>query len=476
MAATTEIYRHRLTAPNPLDMSVTNKARWTFNYSMKRLFPDTEFGIEVLTAVIKNEINKAGTLEMDVILNENDALVPYRDFISVSDKYKEGTSLAIRDIIFFGRVINITCDATLVSHVTCEGYLACLADCPMLSGEKANPFKIKKGKNLKEQFSTAITAYTDLLKRGDVSWACNFARKADVPDSDVSISLGTSCGDFIVNTLVSTYGGVIRLEYSNNSIPFGNNKIKVIWQDGPNENPNYYEQTGEIKWKVNMLDASYETVQDEFFTGIIPWYEDSDNKKHTYGMITANGRTYPTYYLKTSLASTHGTILKSVGFKDCKDVKALKEKAKKWIARYCTDYGSQYTFKAIDMHYLGTYDTDKVMYYPDTGEFHSVDSTASSSIKNTVNNLHPDPPPGSPIYRRRIHVLDKVAVTYPPFMKYIDSKEKRNKMICISAEYDIMNPENDTFVIGPVVPPDISDIKFITRQHSGSNYGGGKPK
>lgn len=460
ISVTTEIYRHRLTSPDPFS-APESRVRWTFNRSQKRIFPTGNSGIEVLTAVIQNEVNKAGTLEMDVILNDDDLLVPYRDFISVSDKYVSTTNNTTleRDILFFGRVISVTVDGTSTSHITCEGYLACLADCPMTSHNKNDPFKIPTGGWLQSQFSIAVETYSELLKRGDVKWECKFSKQYEALDSEVSISLGTSCGDFIISTLVNTYGGVVYLKRSSNSIPFGNGKLTVVWQDGPDENPNYYTENGEIKWRVNLVEASYETTQDTLFTAIMPWYNDwGSGKSKKWLVIKQNGHYYPTYYIKQNMVTKYGLIIQSVGFDDCKKPEDLQKKAKKWLNRNCKDYGSQYTFKAIDLHHVTNYDKDNIAY--DRANNTLIVSGGSGTIQNNVL----DQQITSGGYTKRIHVLDKVAITYPPYMKHIDSTAKRDKMICTSVEYDIMNPENDSFTIGAVIPPDLTDIKFVTKK------------
>lgn len=436
-------------------------ASFTKSYAKKRLFPpkfsddngDGDYAddsIIVLSATIKNEINKAGTLEMDILTVDEDLLKPYWDFICVFDRYDSQT----KDVLFFGRVITVECQPDGTSHVICEGHLACLTDAPMMSMSKVSPFKFSENKSgksvswtLGRAFSTAMHWYREILKRDDLACLTNlsYSRINYAPEGELSISAGTSCGSFIMDELIGNYGGIVTITYDNYTIPFGNNPARINWIDDPTSISTWsIVSDSDIHYKVNLLDVSYENANSEIFTAVMPWFDQDPEDDYSWRCFSiGNGFETPAWYEKQEMVNKYGLILISRSFSGCKTGDDLKRKATEWLKINCRDYAATYTFKAVDLHYIDPYDSD----------------VSSSNASPSNINRHWD----GRQYTKRIHILDKVEVTYPQYIKHLDTTAQRSKMICLSVTYDLFHPENDEFVIGPVIPPDLSEMKFISK-------------
>lgn len=130
------------------------------------------------------------------------------------------------------------------------------------------------------------------------------------------------------------------------------------------------------------------------------------------------------YHSKTEYEQAiekYGAIFKVLNFSDVDDVNLLQRYAKEWIRRNYYDGVLSFTVKAIDLHLLG-YDTDKIKcgdYLP-------------------------------------IEFLDLYKT---PVTKYLT---------CMSVQYDLFHPENDTYKIG--IPDVSADIKYRESLSSASSY------
>lgn len=131
------------------------------------------------------------------------------------------------------------------------------------------------------------------------------------------------------------------------------------------------------------------------------------------------------YHLKTDYEEAinrHGVIYKIVQFSDAAEPQLIKNYANEWIRRNYYDGVLSFTVKAVDLHLLG-FNKDKLM----VGDRINVEFKEDADPTN---------------------VNDNGLVT----------KTVTRRMTCLSAQYDLIKPENSSFKIGI---PDIStNIKY----------------
>lgn len=124
----------------------------------------------------------------------------------------------------------------------------------------------------------------------------------------------------------------------------------------------------------------------------------------------------------------YGVIYKVVSFSEISDVEELKTACREWIRKNYYDGVLSFTVKGIDLHLLG-YDKDKLI------------------------------------------VGDRIEVE---FLDLYGEAPVTKRLTCLSAQYDILKPENSSYKIG--IPDVSASIKYRKSVNTSSSKGGAATK
>jgi len=411
----------------------------------------------ILNGKLKLEVNKAGTFDFDILPSHScyEALRRYIHYIRVDED---------NETIFYGRIMSISMDFSGLKHVTCEGLMANLTDCPMYNALA----KQSKNKNISENILKfkgeyvawdlvieALRAYRNLA-RTDIVFdprgtdASEFRWLFD--DKLGGIDISGSVGDFIISTVIENVGGILYMSYvkqSNDDILGELHLIPdpAMWKSRLHVDLYTKAINQTIEFGENLIDLSAEYDSDDVKSAIgvkwqkgsndIPDDDDDDESSSDEGSSSTDdssssgsqclfayatdvdsGRSIviPVMYGMSGLYMVGGEI-KSF---NALDEESASRTASKYADTYCDyDFGTEpfdsLSIKAIDLHYFSNGNYEKINY------------------------------------------LDYVRIVSPAhgIDKY---------MFCSSVEIDLDNPANNSYTFVDYKLKEPSDEKYLSRR------------
>lgn len=375
----------------------------------------------LLSPQLKMEVNKSGSLSFVMLPNHEyfDTIQPMKTVITVY----EDTS-----IIFFGRVIEAPVDFYRQKKVTCEGALSFLLDTVI------TPFTFdkKNQKTIRQIFRHIVHEHNTCLD-GQDAW-----KQFSIDDTYVTVTPkenGTvddtdyweykSYGDTfstLTSELVDVYGGILRTRH--NAEIYGDYESVTNYLDyikDPSQNPEGYRQNNQaIEFGVNLLDFEAEYPVSDIFTVLMPIGSD----KLTISSVNNDSP----YLVNQEAVNKFGRIVKVQQWSGIKKADELKTKAQRYLDYHTKVYTDNLKIKAIDLHYF---------------------SDAAHQLK----------------------LLDKVQVYSEPHD--IGTNEPL-VLFCLSAELDLQNPENNSYLLGSHIPEYKDKAELTQKSSSGRSAGGGR--
>lgn len=319
------------------------------------------------------------------------------------------------DILFRGRVIEATPDFYKQKSITCEGDLSFLLD------SAASPFKYSgsEKKTIRQIFEKIITDHNEQM-RGNSAWKRFIVGEVSVTGANTQDEWeNTSYSDSssVMNSqLVDVYGGILK---TRTVLEGSNLRTYIDYVNDPTQ-MEYPLNNQTIEFGVNLLefDASYPVS--DIFTVLLPIGKD----KTTIASVNGGSR-----YLENSDAiAKFGRIVKAKAWSDISKPTTLKTKAQEYLNEHSKLFSDDLTIKAIDLHYL-----------------------------------NPD--------NQRIQLCDRVKVYSEP---HGIGTESDMILFCLEIEYDLQNPENNSYKLGTFIPSDKDKSKIKNRGSRGSSRGGRK--
>lgn len=362
---------------------------------------------------LKVEVNKSGSLSFTMPSNHEyfDDIHPMKTLILVYQG---------NDILFRGRVIEAKIDFFKQKKVTCEGDLSFLLDSVI------RPFEYigeSKKKTIRQVFKKVIDDHNAQMIENS-TW-----KRFSYDDSHITVTIDetkdvnatdewnyTSFGDTssVLNSeFLDVYGGLLMTRTVNQN---GSLVTYLDYIKDPSQNPSgFITNQQEIEFGVNLLELDSSYPVSDIFTVLMPIGSD----KLTIEDVNNNSP-----YLENQAAiAKFGRIVKVEQWSDVKKADELKQKGQKFLDQHGAIFSDDLTVKAIDLHYLG-------------------------------QSNHP------------LKLLDKVAV-------YSDPHDINTVLLCLSVEYDLQNPENNSYKLGTYIPSDKHKGKTKKSGGGGGGRGGG---
>lgn len=389
---------------------------------------DNPAGYDFAPGVLKDEVNKAGSFEFD-IYPEHPLyydLKPFYTYIGVEDSEQT----ANESILFYGRIINMTIDMYGAKHVTCEGLLANLLDCPAyMPDSDVNEILSIKSQGTYWLFLYALTAYDELLNRGDIVFGNVDSSIRIMSDEMIEYknSITQNCGDFIMS-LLDTFGGIIETNYNPMSYRINGT---LNWKTDPISEPNRFTINGqEFVFGENIISANFDTADSTKIGGIFPFgYCTIDGNEEVYYNAVRNSRTghymplVINKYGSSASVDYHYPIkaaqIEGADTGNGMDGPYFKELSERYAMLHCQEYVNDVTINGVDEYFIGK----------------------------------------AP---RRIHIMDRVHVSVP-YAQYDETK------YCLSYELDIANPANSQFKFGDYKPISSQKAYYISTHISSKN-------
>lgn len=351
------------------------------------------------------------------------------------------------DDIFYGRVLNVSASTVFqTKSVICEGWYAFLND------------SYYEGKQEKFRDKTTLEQYfTNILNNHN----SNVPDKAIQKGNLIGMTLSTELKKYepsswtqsssLIGNLTSNNGGHMRVRYVN----------KVAYLDWYKY---YFRDLGDglrpsVTVGKNILDISSEQSVDNIFTRVIPIGGSNNNGTPVYiegykpdGQTEYTSKAMPVSYIRNlytdeeltdefhsykdyrDAESNYGIIYKTMSFGDANTQEKLWDLVKKWIKECYLGLADSFTVRALDFH-IQDQNIPKIL----LGECVDV---------------------------RYLIVRNNSAVW------------ETRKLVCKSIQYDLFNPENNSYTFG--FPTDIlgydQNGKKYSKQQSLSGTVGNTPK
>ena len=360
------------------------------------------YGDAILSPKLKKETNKADSFEFMIL--------PNSDYYDSFEKKKTFVYLTRDDnCIFYGRASDIKTDIFKQRTITCEGALGFLADSvqpPNKDTKTENAGNTKKERRNVVYISASgsQSSSKDAIK---MSVANYFTSVISTHNAQVSDSgKGFSVGSITVNDAndVETFE---RTSFQDTSsvissdllsvyggvlrIRYENHKAYIDWLDEYTVTSNQ-----EIRFGVNMVDLDQEPPTDDVWSVLLASGEENIT------IASANGG--DKYLVDSDAVEKYGYIVHHHQFNNAKTASKLLKKARRYLRTHGKVFPDNIVVKAIDLQLLGESD---------------------------------DP----------LELGEKI--------KVISTPHGINKtMACIAMELDIFNPENNSYTIGTIMPPD----------------------
>lgn len=379
----------------------------------------TEYGDSILSPKLKKETNKADSFEFIIL--------PNNDFYDTFEKKKTFVYLT-RDgkCIFRGRVSDIKTDIFKQRTISCEGDLAFLSDSvqsPNKKNNTSNAGSTKKQKNETVYSHGGGEPYTnnkDLIKMSPEEYfrTCIDVHNGQMTNSSKKFTVGSvtvsdkSTVEYFERTgyqdTSSTISGDLLSVYGGLlRTRYENGQAYIDWLDA-------YTDTNDqqIRFGVNMIDLDQEPPTDETWSVLLPTGEENC----TIASVNNGSK----FLENSSAIDKYGYIVHHHAFSNVKKPDKLLEKARKYMSTHCKVFPNNLIVKAIDLQLIGESN---------------------------------DP----------LEIGDKIQV--------VSSPHGLNKtMACIAMELDIYNPENNSYTIGTIMPPDKEKKKEpLSEKHRSSH-------
>lgn len=381
----------------------------------------TGYGDTILSPKLKKETNKADSFEFMIL--------PSHEKYGSFEKKKTFVFLTRDDkCIFRGRVSDVKTDIYKQRTITCEGDLAFLADSiqpPNKKNETSSVGSTKKKKNATVYSIDGGRTYTvvnnkDTLKMTPEAYfrTCIDVHNGQVTNDNKKFTVGSvtvtdkSKNDYFERTSYQDTSSVISSDLLSVyggvlRTRYENGQAYIDWLGAYTET-----NSQEIRFGVNMIDLDQEPPTDEIWSVLLPTGEEN---------CTIESKNNGSKFLENSDAiEQYGYIVHHHAFSNVKKADELLTKARKYMSTHCKIFPNNLVIKAIDLQLIG-------------------EST--------------DP----------LELGDKI--------KVVSSPHGLNKtMACIAMELDIYNPENNSYTIGTILPPDKEKKKEpLSEKHKNSH-------
>ena len=295
--------------------------------------------------------------------------------------------------LFRGRVIECKSDFFKQLNVTCEGDLAFLLDSVVA------PFKYvdSNKKTIRQIFKKIVDEHNSQVENWKkFSYSDDYITVTIDDTSSVSATDEfdhTSYSDSsstLTQELLDAYGGILRTR------TMGNATYLDYIKDPSQTNTNYPLNDQEIQFSVNLLDIDQSYPVSDIFTILLPLGGDK---------VTIESVNNGSKYLENQEAiNKFGRIVKVEQWSDERDKNKLLKKAQEYLKVHSQIFQNDLTIKAIDLHYLDPTNT-------------------------------------------QLQLGDRVRCVSEPHD--IDTT-----LVCLSIDYDLQNPENNTYKIGSYIKSD----------------------
>ena len=370
-----------------------------------------EDGEYVISPKIKKDTNKADSFEFMILPNHSfyDEFEKKKTYVYVKRDNK---------YIFRGRVSEIKTDIFRQRTVTCEGELAYLADTVQFPNKETttqkNTSSTKKHKRNTLYYASGHesghetgSASKDTVKmtpkayfqnviavhNGQVNTTGDNARMFTVGSVTVS---GANTAENFERTSHQDTSSVISSDLLSVyggilRTRFENNTTYIDWLD------EYTDTTSqEIKFGVNLIDLDQEPPSDDAWSVLLPIGDENTT------IASANNGSK--FLINQEALNKYGYIVHYHKFNNVKKSDELLSRARKYLNTHAKVFPDNIVVKAIDLQLIGESN---------------------------------DP----------IELGDKVKVVSTPH-------GLSTTMACIKMELDIQNPENNSYTIGTIMPPD----------------------
>ena len=370
-----------------------------------------EDGEYVISPKIKKDTNKADSFEFMILPNHSfyDEFEKKKTYVYVKRDNK---------YIFRGRVSEIKTDIFRQRTVTCEGELAYLADTVQFPNKETttqkNTSSTKKHKRNTLYYASGHesghetgSASKDTVKmtpkayfqnviavhNGQVNTTGDNARMFTVGSVTVS---GANTAENFERTSHQDTSSVISSDLLSVyggilRTRFENNTTYIDWLD------EYIDTTSqEIKFGVNLIDLDQEPPSDDAWSVLLPIGDENTT------IASANNGSK--FLINQEALNKYGYIVHYHKFNNVKKSDELLSRAQKYLNTHAKVFPDNIVVKAIDLQLIGESN---------------------------------DP----------IELGDKVKVVSTPH-------GLSTTMACIKMELDIQNPENNSYTIGTIMPPD----------------------
>ncbi len=348
------------------------------------------------------------------------------------------------DVIFYGHVMSINTSTLFqTKQVNCSGAYAFMNDTFYEGVPDAQKSKI----TVSDYLTNIITNHNTMapnkaISRGNITNPLPSETDRYEPSSWSQTSS-------LITGLKNEFGGHFRVRYYNGTCYL--DWYKYFLRDlGDGNRPS-------VTIRKNILEFNSNSEVDNMFTRVIPYgasttngatvyldgykYTDKNGTQHTF-----SGKAFPVSLIKslytdgqltdefhsasdyTDPEGSYGVIYKTVSFPDAKTKEKLWDETKKWVKDSYFGLATSFSIKAFDMH------------------------IADSTVP-------------------KILVGDRVDINY-----YIYENGsvvlKTKKYVCKSIQYDLFNPENNTYSFG--VPSDVLDrtSRKYSKKAASNNIGG----
>lgn len=358
----------------------------------------------VLAPRLKRGTNQASGLDF-VMLPDNPAYNKLEELKSIIFVLRDGK------YIFRGRVKDIKTDIFKQQSVSCEGDLAFLGD----SIQSPNTFVVisevgDTGKKIRQiqhdgNVTMTVAQYFQSVIASHNDQMTDPRKQFTV--GTVSISKANQSEKFEVSSYTDT-SSVISSDLVDVyggivQTRYVNDVPYIDWIEE-------YTDVGDqdIRYGVNLLELDQEQPNDDIWTMLLPIGKD----KLTIEKVNNNSK----YLINQTAVNKYGRILHYHKFDDAKTPADLLAKAQDYLSKHSKVYSDNLIVKAVDLKLIG-------------------EATGP------------------------LELGDKI--------KVVSSPHGINKtMACIEEEIDIQNPENSTYTIGTIMPPDDTKKSSMSSRHA----------
>lgn len=371
-------------------------------YRSDRVVSLTSRGDSVISPKLKKETNKADSLEF-TILPSNEAYDSFKKkstfvFMKRDNKY-----------IFRGRVSDIKTDIFKQRTITCEGDLSFLADSVQPPNKKTNTEKagstnkwVRTVHFSRADGGTSMSSDTIKMKVSDYFRSLINEHNVQVQGygkgftvGDITISDANNVETFERTSFQDTSSiissDLLSVYGGVLRTRFENNEAYIDWLDDYTDT-----STQNIRFGINLLELDQEAPSDDPWSVLLPVGDDN--------ITIADVNSGSKYLVSDTALDKYGYIVHYHKFENVKKAPDLLTKARRYLRTHGKVFPDNLVIKAIDLHLLG-------------------ESDGPLELGEKIKVI------SSP------HGLSKT-------------------MSCISMELDIHNPENNSYTIGVIMPPD----------------------